>query len=229
MSAKPGRAAPSRLASAAPSSSRVDSRTVAKRQCSAIDVLAVAEDAEVGLGVADVDDQQHARANYSQRRRRRGGPPAPPGPGPARPARRPAARPSGSASSGSSSSSGTSTNRRELDLGVRAASAARSGTRGRRAAARRRRSPAARAGAPPAARPTSRSTALQASSSSSGPSSVSIRTQALRKSGWSSTRPTGSVSYSEEEASTCTPCPGSAATAAARWARRSPTLEPRPR
>ena len=41
--------------------------------------------------------------------------------------------------------------------------------------------------------------------------------------------PTGSVSYSEEIASTSTPCSRSAATAARRWAARSPTLEPRPR
>ena len=51
---------------------------------------------------------------------------------------------------------------------------------------------------PPARRPTSRSTCLQTSSSGSGSSSVSIRRQALRNSGWSSTRPTGSVSYSDE-------------------------------
>ena len=54
----------SRFDSAAPSSSRVDSRTVAKRQCSAIVGGPVAEHAEVGLGVAYVDDEQHAR-NYS--------------------------------------------------------------------------------------------------------------------------------------------------------------------
>ena len=54
---------------------------------------------------------------------------------------------------------------------------------------------------PPGSRPSARSTALHASSSASGPSSVSIRTHALRNSGWSSTSPTGSVSYTDEEAS----------------------------
>jgi len=55
---------PSRFDSAAPISSRVDSRTVAKRQCSAIVVVPFAEHSEMGLGVAYVDDEQHAR-NYS--------------------------------------------------------------------------------------------------------------------------------------------------------------------
>ena len=49
----------SRLRSAAPSSSAVDSRTVAKRQCSTSSSPLVG--AEVGLGVADVDDEEHGR------------------------------------------------------------------------------------------------------------------------------------------------------------------------
>ena len=57
----------------------------------------------------------------------------------------------------------------------------------RPAAAGRRRSGAARGGRRRPTRPSSRSTALHASSSASGPSAVSIRRQALRKSGWSST------------------------------------------
>ena len=65
----------------------------------------------------------------------------------------------------------------------------------------------------PGSRPWARSTSLQASSSCSGSSSVSIRMQALKKSRWSSTRPTGSVSYTDDEASTSTPRCGSAATA----------------
>ena len=51
---------------------------------------------------------------------------------------------------------------------------------------------------------------------------------AFRKSGWSSTSPTGSVSYREETASTSMPSAASAASAAEIWASRSPTLEPRP-
>ena len=47
---------------------------------------------------------------------------------------------------------------------------------------------------PSRSRPRSRSTALHASSSASGSSSVAIRTHAFRNAGWSSTRPTGSVS-----------------------------------
>jgi hypothetical protein len=48
--------------------------------------------------------------------------------------------------------------------------------------------------APPAARPSARSTALQASRSSSTPAPHSARRQALRNSRWSGTSPTGSVS-----------------------------------
>ena len=55
-------------------------------------------------------------------------------------------------------------------------------------------------------RPSSTSIALQTSSSSSGSSAVRIRTAAFRKSGWSRISPTGSVSYSDETASTSTPC-----------------------
>jgi hypothetical protein len=51
----------------------------------------------------------------------------------------------------------------------------------------------------------------------------------LRNDGWSSTSPTGSVSYVEDDATTVTPCAGSASTAACRFARRSPTFDPRPR
>jgi hypothetical protein len=54
-------------------------------------------------------------------------------------------------------------------------------------------------------------------------------THALRNAGWSSTRPTGSVSYVADDATTATPRAGSASTAACRFARRSPTFEPRPR
>ena len=56
---KPSPRSASRLRSVAPSSSAVDSRTVAKRQCSTSSVAV--EGAEVGLGVADVDDEEHRR------------------------------------------------------------------------------------------------------------------------------------------------------------------------
>ena len=82
---------------------------------------------------------------------------------------------------------------------------------------------------PPGSRPSARSTALHASSRSSGPSSVSTRTHALKKSRWSSTSPTGSVSYTLEEARTMTPCVHRSSIAACRLSRRSPTFEPRPR
>jgi hypothetical protein len=52
---------------------------------------------------------------------------------------------------------------------------------------------------------------------------------AFRNGGWSRTSPTGSVSYVEEEASTATPCLGSASTAACRCERRSPAFDPSPR
>ena len=56
----------------APSSSPVDSRTVANRQCSATGRRR-REDAEVGLGVADVDDQQHGAEPYEPAALRRAG------------------------------------------------------------------------------------------------------------------------------------------------------------
>ena len=180
------------------------------------DVLAVAVDAEVRLGVADVDDEEHG-GQLQQRRRDAADRLGPSSPSSARVS---ASRcPEGRVRSGSSSSRGTSTKRREpvsacgrvsrSELYSRSPSSSTSTsiTRGPWRG-------------PPAARPTSRSTALQASSRSSGPSAVSIRTQALRKSGWSSTRPTGAVSYSDEQASTRTPWAGSAAMAAARCALR---------
>ena len=61
-----------------------------------------------------------------------------------------------------------------------------------------------------------------------GSSAVRMRATAFRKSGWSRTSPTGSVSYREETASTSTPWSRSPCTAAASSASRSPTLEPRP-
>ena len=102
--------------------------------------------------------------------------------------------PSGSASSGSSSSSGTSTNRRERHLAGAAASAARSRARARRAAAGRRRAAAGRgAGRRTSGRARPRSPCRRRAAPR-GSSSVSIRTAALRKSGWSRISPTGSVS-----------------------------------
>ena len=85
--------------------------------------LAVGEHAEVRLGVADVDDEQHRGRDYrhpAQRRRgsdqRRPGEPAPSWPGPSAASASASRSPPGSVSSGSSSSSGTSTNRRRADL-----------------------------------------------------------------------------------------------------------------
>ena len=99
----------------------------------------------------------------------------------------------GSVIAGSSSSSGTRTNRRDRTSGC--GSVSRSDTNSR--------SPSSSTSTsitrgpwrtPPAARPTTRSTALHASSRAAGSSDVRTRTQALRNDGWSSTSPTGSVS-----------------------------------
>ena len=131
------------------------------------------KDAEVRLGVAYVDDEQHRRITSVP-----GRPGGPPGPGRALPAASARRSPPGRRSSGSSSSRGTSTKRRELPRGE-AGSAAGVWTRSpsRSTSTSMTRGPCR---APPAARPTSRSTALHVSSSGSGSSSVSIRRQALK-------------------------------------------------
>ena len=101
--------------------------------------------------------------------------------------------PSGSASSGSSSSSGARTKRRLVTSGCgrvrRSVESSRSPSRSRSTSSGR----GLWRGAP-GTRPRSASISLQRSSSASGSSSVRMRTAALRKSGWSSISPTGSVS-----------------------------------
>ena len=110
MCSKPSPRRPSRLRSAAPSSSRVDSAHGREPPVLGDGVRAVRIDAEVGLGVADVDDEKHAVFYYSS-----GGPARRTSwPGPSRSSRSLSRTPDGSASSGQSSSSGTSTNLREL-------------------------------------------------------------------------------------------------------------------
>ena len=83
--------------------------------------------------------------------------------------------PAGVRSSKSSSSSGISTKRRVEHLLVGERQARRAVARAHRAAARRCRSAAVPWRGPPASRPSSRSSALQRSSSPSGSSAVSIR------------------------------------------------------
>ena len=201
MSANASPRSASRFDSGAPSSSRVDSRTVAKRQCSASWSPSGVEHAEVRLGVADVDDEQHRR-NYTS-----GGPHA---------AHRLAGAEGrelvGQPLARRQRQLGVELEQRHeheaprADLGMRQRQPRRAVRERRRAAAGRRRSPADRGGRRrPRGRPRARP-ALQASSSGSGSSSVSIRRQALKNSRWSSTRPTGSVSYTDEDASTATPC-----------------------
>ncbi len=108
------RAAPSRFASAAPSSSPVDSRTVANRQCSATRARR-RRDTPKCVWVLPTSTTSSIARNYGLATARAAGRlPGPPARARAPPARRPASRPPGSVSPGSSSSSGTSTNRREV-------------------------------------------------------------------------------------------------------------------
>ena len=109
MSAKPRPRRPSRFESAAPSSSRVESRTVAKRQCS--DTVSAPSGKTPKCVCVFPTSTTSSIGAITPARGRCGVPPVR--------RRRPAsasvrARPSGNVSSGRSSSSGTSTNRREL-------------------------------------------------------------------------------------------------------------------
>ena len=107
----------------------------------------------------------------------------------ARRARRRGAGRRGARSSKSSSSAGISTKRRLSSCACGSVMRSLAQLQRRRAAGRRCRSPAGR-GARLRRRARARaSSSLTASSSSRGSSSVSIRTQALRKLGWSSTSP----------------------------------------
>ena len=162
----------------------------------------------MGLGVADVDDQQHgANPNW----------PGPPTAAGRRPAGRPGPRRSAASASASRAPSGSVSSGVELEqrdehepprghLGVRAASAAPSGTRA---------SPSSNTSTsigrgpwrtPPgvaAELPLDRLAGVeQLLGAELGLDRAGTR---CRKSRWSSTSPTGSVSYTDEDASTSTP------------------------
>ena len=173
-------------------------RARARRRCArlrgqapVVRELGPVEGADVGLGVADVDREQHAgdyRSTAARRQRdaERGSPlelsPARPAPSPASesaPARR---VPSGRASSGSSSSSGTSTKRREVTS--RWGSVSRSVSSSRSPSSSRSMSSGRGPWRGPAkSRPCSASIALQTSSSASGSSAVRIADHGVQEVG----------------------------------------------
>ena len=170
----------------------VDSRTVANRQCSD-DLSRLAEHAEVGLGVTDVDDQQHAvglpchRRDYMAAAVRRAG----------RPDRRPSAASASASALARRAASVPGRARAAAPARTAAARTSACGQRqplglvlaGRRAAARRRRSRAGRGGCRRAAAELALDRLARVEQLRRARARSRSRRQALRKSRWSSTQP----------------------------------------